>query len=326
MIDRRSVIMGGASLAAGVLTPRAAAAQSDYPTGPMRAVAMFAPGTGADAKVRFYAHKLAEKTGRSVIVENRVGAMGNIATESVARAKPDGYTIYIAPGSSMLAAAPQLFKKLSYDPINDFEHITTLNFSAFALCVAADSPFQTVEQLVAHLKAKGQDAFYASNAPPSVVAAEIFKQKLGLKTTEVKYRTQHNLYPDMFEGRIAFTWLDFISVAAHRKAGRLRLLCMACAERLKSAPDIPGAREAGIEGLNIRNWWSVHVPAKTPKAVCDKLETLFNEIAVEPDTLKWLDLNGSDPMPGNSKMLRELLVQETKDWAGYAKLANLEAS
>ncbi len=326
MFTRRDLLRAGALASAAPLSIGPLRAQADYPSGPIKAIAMFAPGTGADAKVRFYAHKLGEKTGKSVIVENRIGAMGNIATETVVRSKPDGYTIYIAPGSSMLAAAPQLFKKLSYDPVNDFEHITTLNYSAFALCVAANAPFETVGQLAAHLKQKGQEAFYASSAPPSVVAAEIFKQKFGLSTTEVKYRTQQNLYSDMFEGRIAFTWLDFISVAAHRKAGRLRLLCMACADRLKSAPDIPGAKEAGIDDLNIRNWWSVHVPAKTPKAVCDRLEALFNEIAVEPDTLKWLEINGSDPMPGNSKMLRELLIRETQDWAGYAKLAKLEAS
>lgn len=324
MFTRRDLLRGGALASAAPLSLGALHAQSDYPSGPIRAISMFAPGSGADTKIRYYANKLAEKTGKSVIVENKIGAMGNIATEFVARAKPDGHTIYIAPGSSMLAAAPQLFKKLSYDPINDFEHITTLNFSAFALCVAGNSPFHSVGDLVAHLKEKGEDAFYASNAPPSVVSAEIFKRKFGLKTNEVKYRTQNNLFPDMFEGRLAFTWLDFISVAAHRKAGRIRLLCMACADRLQSAPDVPGSKESGIDGLDIRNWWSVHVPAKTPKPVCDRLETLFNEISNEPDTLKWLDINGSDPLPGNSKMLRELLIKETENWAGYAKLANLD--
>lgn len=326
MLNRRAVLRAGAALAASPLVGQNALAQTDFPNGPIRAIAMFAPGSGADAKIRFYANKLSEKTGKSVIVDSKIGAMGNIATETVVRAKPDGYTIYIAPGSSMLAAAPQLFKKLSYDPINDFEHITTLNFSAFALCVAADSPFRTIDDLVKHLREKGEDAFYASNAPPSIVAAEIFKQQFGLKTNEVKYRTQTNLFPDLFQGRIAFTWLDFISVAGHRSAGRIRLLGMACAERLKSAPDVPGSRELGLQGLDIRNWWSVHVPAKTPQAVCEKLESLFNEIAIDPDTLKWLAASGSDPMPGNSKMLRELLVKETRDWERYAKLAKLEQS
>ena len=325
MFTRRDVLGAGTFAAATPWLGHQAQSQSDYPAGSIKALAMFGPGSGADAKVRFYANKLSEKTGRTVIVENKIGAMGNIATETVARAKPDGYTIYIAPGSSMLAAAPQLFKKLTYDPIHDFEHITTLNFSAFALCVAADTPFKTLANLTAHLKQNGEAAFYGSGAPPSVAAAEIYKSVFGLKTVEVKYRVQNGMFNDLMSGQVAFTFIDFISVAAHRTAGKVRILCMACAESLKSAPDIMGAREAGINGLNIRNWWSVHVPAKTPKPICDRLETLFNEIAMEPDTLKFLELNSSDPMPGNSIMLRELLVQETKDWAGYAKLAKLEA-
>ena len=134
------------------------------------------------------------------------------------------------------------------------------------------------------------------------------------------------MFNDMMSGRVTFTFIDFISVAAHRKAGRVRVLCMAAAKRLQSAPDVPGAQEAGIPDLDIRNWWSVHVPAKTPKAICDKLETLFNEIAMEPATLQFLEANSSDPMPGNSRMLRELLVQETKNWVEYAKLAKLEAN
>ena len=190
MLNRREILRVGAAAAATPLLIRPALAQADYPAGPMRTIAMFAPGSGADVKVRFYSARLAEKTGRAVNVENRIGAMGNIATETVARAKPDGYTMYIAPGSSMLAAAPQLFKKLNYDPINDFEHITTLNFSAFALCVRADSPFKDVPSLTAYLREQGENAFYGSGAPPSVVASEIYKSKFGLKTTEVNTRSR----------------------------------------------------------------------------------------------------------------------------------------
>src|SRR4029078_5599946 len=106
--------------------------------------------SGADTKVRFYSNKLSQLCGKPVIVENKPGALGNIATETVARAKPDGYTIYITPGSSTLAAAPSLFKKLGYDPINDFEHITTLSSSAFVLCVTGSSSFHTVPELTAY--------------------------------------------------------------------------------------------------------------------------------------------------------------------------------
>jgi tripartite-type tricarboxylate transporter receptor subunit TctC len=273
--------------------------------------------------VRFYANKLAEKTGKTVIVDNRAGAMGYIASDFVARAKPDGYTIYICPGSSMLAAAPYLFKTLKFDPINDFEHITTLNEAAFLMCVAASSPFKTVADLTAYLKEKGDGASYASIAPPGLVASEMYKAKFGLKTVEIKYKEQTPLLIDLMGGVVAFTHIDYGSLGGFLQDGKVRALSVTAGKRLKSLPDIPGAEEAGIPGMDLRQWWSVEVPAKTPRSVCDQLEKWFNEIAVDPATVKFLADNGSDPLPGNHEMLKKLLIKETKDWGEYAKLAHL---
>jgi len=325
MINRRAFVntsLAGA-MTAGLPTGRASAQDVAYPNGVIKVIAMFAPGSGADIKIRFYADKLARKTGATIVVENKAGAMGYIATEYVARAKPDGNTLYIAPGSSMLAAAPSLFKNLRFDPINDFEHITTLNFSAFVLCVAGTSPFHNLADLTAHLKKKGGGGFYASIAPPSVAFGETYKATFDLETVEVKYKEQGSLIIDTINGVVDFTTIDLITVASLLQDGRLRPLALASAERLKSSPDIPGAREAGIPNLDIKNWWSVHVPAKTPKSICDKLETWFNEIAVEADTLKFLADNRSDPMPGNARFLRELLLKDTKNWQEYARVAKI---
>ena len=326
MINRRGFVNASLACAfAGALPAgRAKSQEVAYPNGVIKAIAMFAPGSGADVKIRFYADKLAKKTGAAVVVENKAGAMGLIATEFVARAKPDGNTLFIAPGSSMLAAAPALFKNLRFDPINDFEHICTLNFSAFVLCVSGTSPFHTISELTAHLKNKGAAGSYASIAPPSVAFAETYKSHYNLQTVEVKYRDQGPLIIDTINGVVDFTTIDIITVSGLIKDGRLRPLAMASAERLQSIPDIPGALEAGIPDLDIKNWWSVHVPANTPKAICDKLETWFSEIAVEADTLQFLRDNGSDPMPGNSRFLRELLLKDTKNWKEYARIAKIE--
>ncbi len=324
MLNRRT-FFGAAVAAAGAAPYDLAWAEDEsWPNGVIKAIAMFPPGSGADVKIRFYANKLAEKLRSTVIVENRPGAMGYIATEYVARAKPDGYTIYIAPGSSMLAAAPVLFKTLRFDPINDFEHITTLNFSAFVLCVAASSPYRTLADLTEALRKKGAGGSYASIAPPSVVMGEWYKSKLGLQTVEVKYKDQGPLTVDLINGVVDFASIDLISVAGMIKDGRIRPLAVASAQRLQSVPDIPGAAEAGIPGLDVKNWWSVHTPAKTPKSICAKLETLFNIIAIEPDTKKFLFDNGSDPMPGTSQSLRALLIEDTANWKEYAKIAHIE--
>jgi tripartite-type tricarboxylate transporter receptor subunit TctC len=326
MVTRRQVLHSAAlaAVAAPVLVSSAHAQANDYPAGPIRAICPFAAGSGADVKVRFYSNKLSLATGKPVIVEDKPGALGNIATETVARAKPDGYTIYIAPGSSTLAAAPSLFKKLGYDPINDFEHITTLSASAFALCVPIPSPFNSVAELTAYLTDKGDAASYGSGSPPSLVSAEIYKTAFGLKTVEVKYKEQGALLNDLFSGQLAFFFSDLTTINGQLKAGRVRPLAVTCAKRLTSAPEIPGAEEAGIPNMNVITWWSVHVPARTPKPICDRLETWFNAIAIAPDVVAFNAAVGSDVLPGNSQSLKALLVKQTAEWHEYARLARIE--
>jgi tripartite-type tricarboxylate transporter receptor subunit TctC len=318
------MLAGGASLlAAPTILPASSLAQSDYPSGPVKFYSMFPPGAGADTKIRFFATRFGLKTGATTVVESRPGAFGNIATEAAARSKPDGHTIYVCPSSSMLVANRYLFKKLNFDPLNDFEHITTLHIFAFALIVRADR-FQSVAQLTEYLKKEGDKASYGTLAAPGFVASEIYKSKFGLKTVVVNYKDQGPLINDLLAGTIDFTFIDPITVAGPLREGKMRGLCMAAAEPLENVPGIPGAREAGIPDLNIRNFWSVHVPAKTPKPICERLETIFNEIAVEPETLKFNKDTGSDLLKGNSKMLRELLEAETRNWAQYVKLANIQ--
>ena len=318
MITRRELATGLA------LLPLRARAQTDYPQGTIRSICPFSAGSGADLKVRWYANKLAAALNRTVVVENRPGAFGNIATETVAKSKPDGLTIYITPGASVLAAAPSLYKKLPFDPMNDFEHLTTLNVSAFVLAVAATSPAKSVAELTELLRKKGDKGSYGSIANAGLVSSEIYKGAFGLKTVEVKYKDTGPMINDLISGQIDFFHIDATILAGYLENGKLRALATGSAKRLESMPQIPGAEEAGIPGLDVRTWWSAHVPAKTPKAICDRLEAVLNEIAVAPDTVKFLATTGSDPLPGNSTTLKALLVEETRAWARYAKLAGIE--
>ena len=322
MIDRRGLI--GAAAAGLCMPTRPVHAQAAWPNGVIKSICPFPPGSGADLKARFYANQLARKLDATVVVENKPGAMGYIATDFVARAKPDGQTIYINPGASMLAAAPALFKTLRFDPVNDFEHIALLNFAAFALFVPGTSAIRNLPDLTRFLKAKGASGSYASIAPPSVAFAETYKSRFGLETLEVKYKEAGPLIGDLINGVVDFACIDLISVAGLAKDGRLRPLVMACAERMKASPDIPGAAEAGIPDFDLKGWWSVEVPAGTPKAICDRLEAAFTEIAVAPETIAFLTTNGSDPMTGGSRELRALLVEDIKRWKEYARLAKIE--
>src|SRR5262245_56851876 len=284
---------------------------------------MFPPGTGADIYVRCSVRKLQDMVGKTVVVENRVGAFGNIATEYVARAKPDGYTIYIAP-SNLLAIAPHLYTKLSYDPMNDFEHVTTLLKLPFILIVSANSPFRNVADLVAYLRQKGSSGSYASVSTLSLVSAELFKAQFGLSTVEVKYKESSAALADLWGGNVVFLYLDPVGSAAHIAAGKLRPLAVTTANRVDALKDIPGSAEAGILNSDLFSWWSVHTPKGVPKPVLDKMEWIFNQIVADPDTRSFLANSGSDALPGNAKLARELLAKGLKDWGGYVKLARIE--
>jgi tripartite-type tricarboxylate transporter receptor subunit TctC len=327
MLSRRNLLRSSA--AASLAMPfvgRHSFAQSDnYPSRDIHAICMFPAGSGADVFVRFYGRKLSERAGgRAVIVENKVGAFGNIATEYVAKSRPDGYTIYIAPGSSVLAAASHLFKKLPFDPINDFEHITTLSKLPFILLVSSNSPYKTLSDLTNDLKLRGDKASYGSVANTGLVGSELYKAYFGLQTVEVKYKENGTLFNDLASGNLAFVHIDPVTASGQLKEGRVRALATTAAERLKSLPDIPSAREAGIMNSDLIGWWSVHAPKGTPTAVLDKLELWFNEIAVAEDTVKFLNNLGSDPFPGDSKTLKDLLVKDTKAWGDYIRVAKIE--
>ena len=324
--------MTGSRRAAGIaalvlslaVAPTVTLAQAAYPSQPIRAIAMFPPGSGADLRIRIYGKKLAELAGQPVVVENKPGAFGNIATETVARAKPDGYTIYIAPTSSTHAAAPHLFKKLPFDPINDFEQVTTLNRSTFVLCVAGNAPFKTVPDLVAFLKEKGDAASYGTIAVPSLVAGELFKSAFGLKTVEVKYKEQASFVNELIAGHTSFFWVDFGTVGPQLKSGTVRPLAVATARRLTSIPTVPGAEEAGIPNMNLEIWWSLSVPAKTPQEIRDKLEGWFNTLVLDPEIVAFNATIGGDPFPGNAALAREKLIADTKRWGEYARIAKIE--
>src|SRR3954449_10044098 len=165
-----------------LLLAASAAPAQDYPAREIRSVCNFAPGSGADIVVRYYSEKLARLAGKPVIVENRPGAQGLVATEYVAKSKPDGYTILITPASSTLATAPHIFKQIPFDPVKDFAPVTTINSLAFVLAVDAAKPIRTVDDLVRALRTKRDNGFYGTQSNSGQVAAELLKEMRGLTT------------------------------------------------------------------------------------------------------------------------------------------------
>ena len=323
MISRRKVLeLGGAAVGAGVLgTP--GFAQEVWPARDIHTICPFPAGSGADVVVRYYAKHLQDKVGKTVVVENKPGAFGNIATEATARAKPDGYTVGIM-ASSAIAAAPALYKSVPFDPVKDFDQVATLIRVPWLLIVATDSPFKTVADLTAHLKEKGDKASYGSVANSGLISSELYKLQFGLQTVEVKYRDGFAMLNDLYSGNIVFAHLDATTTTGAMTQGKMRLLAATTKTRAKAFPDVPSAAEAGIMNSDVSGWWSIAMPKGTPKPILDRLEKIYTEFVTSDEHVKWALSIGLDSFPGDRKAATEELAKEIDKWHEYVRVAKIE--
>jgi tripartite-type tricarboxylate transporter receptor subunit TctC len=273
------------------------AAAQDYPARDIRSICNFAPGSGADIIVRYYSDKLAKLAGKPVIVENKPGANGAIATADLARAKADGYSIMITPASSTIASAPYLFKSLPFNAEKDFAAVTTVASLSFVLMVDASKPIKTVDELVAHLKSRPNQGFYGTSNNTGVIAAELFKQAAGLNTTYAPYKQNTQALTDLLQGTLDFLSYDATWAAGQAKTGRVRILAATAAKRSVAFPDVPTLAELGYGKNDVTPWWGVVVPAGTPRPVIDKLAGWFNQITAEKDTQTFLARAALTPSP-----------------------------
>jgi tripartite-type tricarboxylate transporter receptor subunit TctC len=305
-----------------LVLPVPASAQ-DYPARDITTVCPFAAGTGADITVRYFSAKLSDVLGRPVIVLNKAGATGNIASETVAKAKPDGYTISITPASSTMAAAPHLYKKLPFDPVKDFTPVTTLASLSFVLIVDARKPIHSVADLIAHLKAR-DGGFYGGSNNTGIVAAELFKDAIGIDAKRVAYKNIADSVNDMIAGHTDFTFTDATWVVEQAKAGRIRALAVTSARRSSVLPDVPTLAEAGFPGIELEPWWGVFLPAGAPQPVVTRLASAFDRILAMPETTEFLTRFANEPFPGTPDSLRDLLAKEIKRWGELVKLSKIE--
>ena len=313
-----SVFATGLLLALGVVTPSSG---QDYPAREIRSICNFAPGSGADIIVRYYSDALSKLAGKPVIVENKPGAQGSIASAFVAKSAPDGYTIHITPASSTLASAPHIFKQLPFDPLKDFATVTTINSLTFVVAVDASKPFRSISDLVSHLKAKPGHGFYGTQSNSGQIAAELLKSKTGLDTVYVPFKVTGDAFTNLLSGQI-----DFMSVDATwaRGQSKVRILAVTAAKRAGTMPEIPTLAEAGVPGIDVAPWWGVVVPAGTPRPIIDKLAGWFNQITAAEETRQFLARAALDPFPGSPEQMSALLKTEMERWGNYVKLAKIE--
>ncbi|HEX7250472.1 MAG TPA: tripartite tricarboxylate transporter substrate-binding protein [Burkholderiales bacterium] len=296
-------------------------AAQEYPAREIRSICNFAAGSGADIIVRYYSDQLAKLAGKPVIVENRPGAQGAVASAFVAKSAPDGYTIHITPASSTLATAPHIWKQLPYDPLKDFATVTTINSLAFVVAVDASKAFKTVQDLISSLKQKPGHGFYGTQSNSGQVAAELLKAKSGLDTAYVPFKVTGEAFTSLLAGQI-----DFMSVDATWASNqpKVRILAVTSAKRTPSLPNVPTLAEAGVPGIDIAPWWGVVVPAGTPRPIVDKLAGWFNQIVASEETRQFHARFAIDPLPGTPESMAALLKGEVERWGEFVKLANIK--
>ena len=310
----------GLSLACAL---RPAVAQ-DYPSRDIRSICNFAAGSGADLLVRYYSDKLAKLTGKPVIVDNKPGANGAIATAELARSRPDGHTIMITPASSTIASAPYLFKNLPFDTAKDFAAVTTIASLSFVILVDARKPIHNLKELVTELKKKPNDGFYGTSNNTGIIAAEIFKAKSGLKTTYAPYKTNVQALTDLLQGQLDFLSYDATWAAGQVNGGKVRAVAATASRRSVAFPDMPTFAEQGFGDADVTPWWGALVPAGTPKPVIDKLAGWMNQITSEQDTRAFLARAAFDPFPGSPEQMTELLRTDAARWKGYVEMARIQ--
>jgi tripartite-type tricarboxylate transporter receptor subunit TctC len=294
-------------------------AQNAYPTRDIHLVVGYSPGSGPDITTRRVAEALRQASGATVVVENRAGALTNIAAQHVARAKPDGYTVFVTAGNSTFAANPWLFKDLPYDPVKDFTPVTSLLKTPFLFAVPQGSSINSVAELTAALKAKAGKAKYAYANSISLAAAELYKAKAGVEATGVAYKSIVDSHAALAAGEVDF----FIADVTFKD--RAKVLALTVAERSPVLPDVPSSREAGLEKFDLGAWWGVWLPAGAPQTIVDTLAGWIDPFVASEANRDYATKMGNVPWVGvHGDALRQYTLAEIAKWGEAIKLAKLE--
>ncbi|MDF2117031.1 tripartite tricarboxylate transporter substrate binding protein [Roseiarcaceae bacterium H3SJ34-1] len=321
-LSRRTFLAGTATaaLASGNSFPRPAIAQT-YPSQDIRFVTGTAAGSGGDVIVRYLADRIRQKTGKTIIVDNRVGGGGNIAIEYVARAKPDGYTILIWSGS-YIGGMMSLLKQPPIDVAQTLDVVATVNRQAFMVVVDAKTPYRTLDDLTKAMLAKGDKASYATSNFEATVIGEIYKARTGVKALEISYRTAADSMNDIYSGTVDYAVHNPVLALAQQREGKLRILGVGAKDRFKAAPDIPTMTEQGIP-MNVTSWWSATVPAGTAGPIVEQINKWFVDVVSTDETRQFLSNLGTDPFISTPKEAQALMLEEIGNWRDYVKLAKL---
>ena len=309
-----------ATASAPVLAQAPAAAPGAYPSQPIRLLVGYAPGGPTDIIARLVATRLQEVLGQSVVVENKAGASSNIASDEVARAKPDGYTLLL--GTIANATNMTFYKKLNYDTMRSFAPITHLVASPSVLMVNAALPVRNVSELIALAKAKPGTLSFASsgNGGSPHLGGELLKMRAGVDMIHVPYKGTAPAMNALLSGEVSMSFVTSLSAIPQAKNPKLRALAVAGQQRLPQLPDVPTLIESGLAGFEVSSWSGLMAPAGTPPAIIARLNAETVKILALPEVRATLLAQAALPVGNTPEQFRAYIAEEIDRWGKVIKM------
>jgi tripartite-type tricarboxylate transporter receptor subunit TctC len=318
------------SLVLLVVMTGAAGAQSNapnWPDRPVRVIVPFPAGSSSDVVGRILLQKLGVRLGQQLVVENRAGASGNIGSDAIAKANPDGYTLGIVTGSTQ-SVAPSLSAKLPYDPLKDFTPVTLIGDSPYVLVTYPGLPAKSVAELIALAKAKPGALNYGSAGQASLahLASALFANLAGIDITHVPYKSSAQSVVDMIGGRLEMQFATIAPVLSNISAGQLRPLATTGTKRVAALPDVPTMAEAGVAGYEASLWMAFVMPAGVPEPIVARLNSELNAVMKETDTITAMQAQGFEPDPSTPQGVIDRTKSEIAKWKDVIAKAGIKAA
>lgn len=312
-------------IAASLALGASIAAAQNYPNKPIRMMVGFAPGGAADILGRITAQALGEAIGEQVVVDNRAGAGGLIATEIAAKANPDGYTLLFTSPPHAINAA--LYRNAKYDPVKDFAPVTQVVWTALVLTVNASSPFKSVKDLVAHAKTNPGKLSYGSagSGASGHLAMELLKSVAGVNILHIPYKGTGPVITDLIGGQIQMTIGSAAPTLPMVKAGKLRALAVTSKTRSVVMPDVPTIAESGVAGYEVTQWFGILVPAGTAQSVVARINAAMLQGLQRKDVRDRFLASSAEPVGSTPEALRTLVAQEVTTWGKLVRALDLRA-
>jgi len=302
------------------------AGAAEYPVKPIRMLVAFAPGGGTDIIGRIAAQGITENLGQHVVVDNRPGAGGNIGTEMVAKALPDGYTL-ITAGTGTHAINPSLYAKIPYDAVRDFVPVCLVAETPYLMVVPVSVPARTVREFIELAKAAPGKLNMASSGAGGMphLSGELFKIMTGVQLTHIPYKGTGAVFPDLIAGRMQVTFGDIVATYPYAKVDRLRALGITSPKRAAQLPDIPTIAESGVPGYDAVGWFAVFAPANTPAHVVAKLNAAIVKFVRKPELKDRLAALGAEIVASSPDELARIQRNDIARWAKVVKESGAKA-